>query len=321
MMNKKSKKHAHLEKTMSVSDAIQIILRHNLDYLAEWEQAARCLDDIEGVHQTRVAFRRMRSALTIFRMVIPKEVSKTWADKMRDLAGQLGRARDLDVFIDEALSSIHGKLPLPGAAGLEALVYKQRETVHEEVHSMFDSEQYARFKTEFGRWVDNRGWEQADLKKKQHKLREGSLISFAFKVLDRQERRVLEAGAHVNKHSAKDMHRLRIECKKLRYATEFFFPIFAGMDEFIGHMKGLQDLLGVMNDVAVMYDMLEELLAGAKDPEVQQYAGGIMGWRSCYYNELLFGFDRRWEEFVDAKHPWWKKAALAQYNPINMEAE
>ena len=45
------------------------------------------------------------------------------------------------------------------------------------------------------------------------------------KVLDRQERRVLEAGAHVDKHDAEAMHRLRIECKKLRYAAEFFFPI------------------------------------------------------------------------------------------------
>ncbi len=313
MMNKKSKKHAHLEKTLSVSDAIAIILRHNLDYLTEWEQTAHSSEDIEGVHQTRVAFRRMRSALTIFRIAIPKEVSKPWANEMRDLAGQLGKARDLDVFIDEALSSIRGRLSLPGAARLESLVCEQRETVYEEVRNMLDSERYARFKTEFGGWIDNRGWEQADLKPKQLQLRDGNLIPFARKVLDRQERRVLEAGAHVHKHAAEEMHRLRIECKKLRYAAEFFFPVFAGMDEFIGHMKGLQDLLGVMNDVAVMHDLLGELLKGVEDPEVLQYAGGIMGWRSCYYNELLFGFDRRWEEFVDAKHPWWKKAALQQH--------
>ena len=308
-MNKKTKKHAHLDKSMSVNDAIQRVFRHNLDYLSEWEQTARSSDDIEGVHQTRVAFRRMRSALTVFRLVIPKEVSKTWADKMRDLAGQLGKARDLDVFIDEALDSIRGKLSLPGAAGLEALVYKQRENVYAEVRKMLDSEQYASFKSEFGNWIDHRGWEQAKLKKKQRTLSEGDLIPFARKVLDRQERRVLEAGAHVNKHSADEMHRLRIECKKLRYAAEFFFPVFAGMDEYIGHMKGLQDLLGVMNDVAVMHGLLAELLAGTEDPEILQYAGGVMGWRSCYYHEILFGFDRRWEEFVDAKHPWWKKAS------------
>ena len=309
-MNKKSNKHAHLKTSMSVSDAITTILRHNLEYLAEWEQMARSSSNIEGVHQTRVAFRRMRSALTIFRIVIPKAISKTWADEMRDLAGQLGRARDLDVFIEEALGSIRGKLSLPGAEDFEALVYRRRESVYGEVRNMLDSEQYARFKTEFGSWIDNRGWEQADLKEKQRKLREGNLISFARKVLDIQERQVLEAGAHVDKHSAKEMHKLRIKCKKLRYAAEFFSPVFAGMGEFIEHMKGLQNLLGVMNDVAVMHGLLEELLVGVEDPEVLQYSGGILGWRSCYYHELLFDFDRRWEEFVDAKHPWWKKSAL-----------
>lgn len=312
-MNKKAKKHAHLEKTLSASEAIRIILSHNLDYLTEWEQTAHTSDDIEGVHQTRVAFRRMRSALTIFRMVIPREICKIWSDQMRDLAGQLGSARDLDVFIDEALGNIRGKLSLPGEAGLEALLNKRRETVYAEVRSMLDSEQYARFKAEFGNWINNRGWEQEDLRNKQRKLMDGNLIPFARKLLDQQERRVLEAGTHVDKHSTEEMHRLRIECKKLRYATEFFFPVFAGMDDFIGHMKGLQDLLGVMNDVAVMHNLLGELLTGVENPEVLQYAGGVMGWRSCYYHELLFDFDRRWEEFVDARHPWWKKAALEQH--------
>ena len=310
-MDKKAKKHVHLEATITVSGAIQAILKHNLNYLAGWEQVARSSEDIEGVHQTRVAFRRMRSALTIFRLVIPKQASAGWAEEMSEMAGKLGAARDLDVFIDEALGSIRGKLPLPGAEKLEALTIRYREAAYEGVRVMLDSERYAQFKTEFGHWVDTCGWEQAELTEKQRKLIEGSLASFARKVLDRQERRVLEAGSHVDKHSAEDMHRLRIECKKLRYAAEFFLPLFPRMDEFIGHMKGLQDLLGVMNDVSVMRSLLDQILEGEKDAEVVEYAGGIVGWRTCYYHELLYSFDRRWDEFVEAKHPWWKKTAVA----------
>jgi CHAD domain-containing protein len=309
-MNKKSRKHAHLETTLTASDAIRTILTHNLDYLAMWEQAARSPEDIEGVHQTRVAFRRMRSALTIFRLAIPKQVSAPWSEEMRELAGQLGQARDLDVFIDEALGGMRDKLPLPGAAKLEALAIRNRDKAYENVRSMLDSEQFSRFKTEFGHWVDNKGWEQAELKKKQRELLEGSLVTFARKVLDRQERRVLEAGAHVDKHSAGEMHQLRIECKKLRYAAEFFLPVFAGMDDFIGHMKGLQDLLGVMNDVAVMRGLLDQILEGDVDLEALEYAGGVVGWRACYYHELLYSFERRWDEFVEAKHPWWKKSSM-----------
>jgi CHAD domain-containing protein len=89
--------------------------------------------------------------------------------------------------------------------------------------------------------------------------------------------------------------------------------VFAGMEDFILHMKGLQDLLGVMNDVAVMRGLFDEMLQGEPDRQALQYAGGIVGWRTCQYHQLLEGFEQRWEEFVEAKHPWWKKSALAHH--------
>lgn len=318
-MNKKTKKHAHLEATQNVSETVQTILDHNLEYLIAWEDTARSWEDIEGVHQTRVSFRRMRSALTTFRMVIPKSATKVWADQMRDLAGRLGKARDLDVFIDEALGGIGDKLPLPGGKRLTAIAQQHRAAAYRDVCDMFDSEAYIAFKRQFGEWVASRAWEQAELSGKQHKMLADDLPPFARTVLDKQERKVLKAGAHVDKMSAEQMHRLRIECKKLRYAAEFFSPVFAGMEEFIGHMKGLQDLLGIMNDVAVMRHLFEEMLAGVEDPEVLQYAGGIVGWRICQYHQLLEGFEQLWEEFVEAKHPWWKKSALAGHSQKDAE--
>jgi CHAD domain-containing protein len=74
-------------------------------------------------------------------------------------------------------------------------------------------------------------------------------------------------------------------------------------------MKGLQDLLGVMNDVTVMKHILEQVLEGESDPEVLQYAGGLVGWRTRQFHELLASFDERWDEFTHAKHPWWSKHA------------
>jgi CHAD domain-containing protein len=111
----------------------------------------------------------------------------------------------------------------------------------------------------------------------------------------------------VDRDVAEEMHQLRIQCKKLRYAAEFFTPLFDGMENFIGHMKGLQDLLGIMNDVAVMQHLLEDLLADTRDPEVLQYAGGLVGWRTRQYHEIKDSFDERWEELLNAKHPWWKR--------------
>jgi len=308
-MGKKSKGSAPVDRKHNVTEAFQSILQHNFDYLVAWEDASRSWDDIEGVHQMRVSFRRIRSAFSAFRSAVPKEATSSWSEETRWMAGELGMARDLDVFIDEGLGAVRGILPLPGEKRMLALAENHRELAYQSVNAMLASERYARFKAEFPDWVRSRAWEEVATKQKQWNRMFSDVVPFARKLLDRLERQVLAAGSHVDKDDPEQMHQLRIECKKLRYGAEFFMPVIKGLEEFIGHMKGLQDLLGVMNDVAVMKHLLERLLEGESDPEVLQYAGGLVGWRTRQFHELLASFDDRWDEFTHAKHPWWSKHA------------
>ncbi len=311
-MKKVSKTPAPVRPDQNVSQAFAAILRHNFEYLSQWEAAARSWEDIEGVHQVRVSFRRMRSALVAFRPAIPKKYTASWADDTRWLAGQLGLARDLDVFIDEGLEAVQGRLPLEGEDKLTRIAQEHRAMAYETVRAMLDSERYSHFKAAFPEWVATEGWIADEMSPKHRKRVASNVVPFAQTLLDKLERQVLLTGSHVNRDSAEEMHQLRIQCKKLRYAAEFFSPLFSGMTEFIGHMKGLQDLLGVMNDVSVMRHLLDELLAEEKDVGVLEYAGGLVGWRSRQYFEIKGSFDERWEEFVHAKHPWWMKSALAE---------
>ncbi len=309
-MPKKNKAPAPVHVEQTAEEAFVTIMSHHLRYLSEWEPVARSWEDIEGVHQVRVTLRRMRSALTVFRPALPKAVTAGWAEEMRWAAGETGLARDLDVFITEGLGAVAGKLALPGEQKLAEIAERHRRRAYEQVCAMLDSGRYARFKREFPIWLGRRAWREEALGAKRLMRLDSPVITFARKVLDRHERRVLEAGANVDTSSAEQMHRLRIECKKLRYAAEFFTPLFLGMEGFIGHMKGLQDLLGVIHDVAVMRHLFERLLEGETDAQALQYAGGLVGWRACQYEHLKADFDAHWEDFVNAKHPWWKKSAI-----------
>ena len=307
-MPTKSKAPPPITSEQTASEAFAAILRHNYDYMLSWRDTARSWEDIEGVHQVRVAFRRMRSALTLFRDAVPRDATDTWAEEMRWIAGELGTARDLDVFIDEALGPASTGLPLPGADRLRLLAEQRRARIYgERVVPMLDSERFVCFCDEFPNWLDARTWEQVPMKKKQAKRLHAGILGFSRRLLDKQERRVLAAGTNVDRDNATEMHKLRIECKKLRYAAEFFRPLFDGMDLFIGHMKGLQDLLGVMNDVVVTRALLDNLLGSSREHDVLIYAGGMIGWRSCELGHMLERFDACWEELVEAKHPWWKK--------------
>ena len=308
------KSSAPVEAGQNVSQAFATIMAHNFGFIQEWEDKARNWEDIEGVHQMRVAIRRLRSAISLFRGAIPRESSQPWSDEMRWVVGELGLARDLDVFIDEGLSHAAPRLPLPGAEDLDRVARTRRARAYQEqVAPMLASDRYQAFKTGFNDWFTQRQWEgQSGKKRKSGEAMNGKLVPFARGLLDKQERLVLKTGSNVDRNDAEAMHRLRIECKKLRYAAEFFRPLFVGMDAFIAHMKGLQDLLGLMNDVAVTRNLLDILLTEENDHRILIFAGGLIGWRTCDFFHTLNRFDAVWEEFTEARHPWWKNSALAE---------
>jgi CHAD domain-containing protein len=124
-MAKKNKAPAPVHAEQSAEEAFVTIMSHNMQYLYEWEQAAHSWADIEGVHQVRVTLRRKRSALAIFRPALPKAATAGWAQEMRWAAGETGLARDLDVFITEALGAVAGKLELPGEQKLADIEYSE----------------------------------------------------------------------------------------------------------------------------------------------------------------------------------------------------
>ena len=91
----KTKDPAPVTEQLTASEAAALIFQHHFEYLLSWEETAKTWDDIEGVHQVRVSFRKIRSALTLFRNAIPKAVSAPWNQEIRWIAGEMGMARDL----------------------------------------------------------------------------------------------------------------------------------------------------------------------------------------------------------------------------------
>jgi len=301
------RKRADVHADMSVGAAAAEILRADFDALVQWEDKAGSWDDIEGVHQMRVACRRMRVAISAFRPALPEERSRHWRKELSWIGSQLSGARDLDVFISEGLASARGKLPLPGKEKMLELAEQHRAEAYLTVRRMLDDRRYAAFRRDFPEWIDEAAWRQDDLSAKQRKKLDMGIAIYAPELLDRFERRVLEVGTDVDKNQPEQMHQLRKECKKLRYATEFFSPIIPDMDIFVRQMKGLQDLLGVLNDVSVMSRLLNDMLAGESDAGLLHYAGGLIGWRMRQSDDLLNDFEHHWHAFVHAKHPWWSQ--------------
>jgi CHAD domain-containing protein len=85
------------------------ILWTRFDEMMSLREAALAGKDIEGVHDMRVASRRLRAALEAFRDVFPKSQFRPMLRDVKRLADALGTVRDLDVMLQRLQSDAQGR--------------------------------------------------------------------------------------------------------------------------------------------------------------------------------------------------------------------
>ena len=92
-----------------------------------WEHEHRVMDtiDIEGVHDMRVATRRLRAAMEIFAPCFPKKRHRRALREVKELADLLGARRDPDVMI-KRLRAVEGELTQEDRPGIESLCEELR---------------------------------------------------------------------------------------------------------------------------------------------------------------------------------------------------
>ena len=97
----------------------------------------------------------------------------------------------------------------------------------------------------------------------------------------------------------------RIAAKKLRYAAEFLASLYPRkrVQRFVAALEDLQDILGALNDAAVVGRLLEE--AAAATPIPPRVEGLIRGWVAAAAQAELARYKRAWREFDETK-PFWR---------------
>ena len=206
---------------------------------------------IEGVHQARVALRRLRTALYLFKPLFAGDrQTDLFNVELRWLAGELGAIRDIDVLVPR----------LEGAArdALGAI----RDNKFEHVRALLDSSRVRLLPIEIAEWVAVGRWreEPAD-----PALRDSEILAFAGKRLDRLRKRIKQEARGLTGLDDEHRHRIRKDAKKLRYAAEFFVTLYPRrkprrrLDRFLDRLEALQDKLGELNDFATTPDLLARL--------------------------------------------------------------
>jgi CHAD domain-containing protein len=239
-----------LHESSTVEDALSLAIAHLTEVLVVQAERVRREDRPEGVHQSRVATRRLRSCLKQFRPVLDGTGLRALDAMLRDFARAMGEARDLDVFLmglGADLAAANG----PGERRLEALLRAargRRESAYATLRAMLDGPEFRRLIWSAIRLAALRDWGSEVVPEAPTPLR-----PFATATLAKRWKRLRKRGAEIESLDAEALHELRLEAKRMRYAAELFAPLWPGKASrrFIKRLSAVQDALGIANDTHV----------------------------------------------------------------------
>ncbi len=229
-------------------------------------------DDIEYLHQARVALRRLRAALRLYRRacMLPGDLTEA----LRRITAALAPARDWDVLCGETLPAIAAHFPDAAWHQGVALLETRRAEVRTRMRSVLHDARPGLWLLAMQRWLLRQGWRADEAGQTapspRRDIQRARLKPWARRALDRGQRRIVRRARKFGQASAAERHALRIAIKRQRYAAEFFETLFEGARKrhgrrqarYLAALRTAQDSLGRANDARVAAQSLHDVDAG-----------------------------------------------------------
>ena len=241
-----------------VPEAGRKIMLFHFGEMAGHEAGTSLGEDIEELHDMRVATRRLRAAFRLFRKPMGSEALEPFLDDLKWLGRALGEVRDLDVgiaYMGQRQQDAHGEEAEAVAAVIERQ-RQERESARERMLACLDGERYGSFKNRFGEFVAA-PWLFVACPGYGKRVEK-----FAPRVILKRLDKVLGYGPAAARASEQELHALRIDCKRLRYTAEFFRSCYAAsLQTWIDQVVEVQDVLGEIHDRDVRVPSLQTFLS------------------------------------------------------------
>jgi inorganic triphosphatase YgiF len=261
--------------------------------------------DGEGVHQARVAIRRLRSALALFDGRLEAAAAARFEAQLRHFGRVFGAARDWDVFVLDTI---------PGAAddGMERdwlnLLLRPADGLRCEAHmavsALAASPELTGFVIALAGWIAGELWIESGGRDRDAAA---ALRDSAPKMFDRLEAKLRKRGRRIRRKSAEELHALRKSLKKLRYAVEFFSGLYPrkAVGRYREACEGVQELLGAINDAFVADALAARIAHDPRNAGLAPSIGMLARWASAKREAALKELPAAWREF-GRQSPFWR---------------
>jgi len=274
-----------LDPDMRVRRAARIILSSVAKLTFSRMAAAEAGEAEAGIHQMRVAAKRLRESMRLFQPIYHRSEFKAILTLVDELNDHLGAVRDQDVLIEHV--GLLGEPDVPFLRDLVAFLEARRE------------QQQAALNVELAKLREDRLPERlAEIivngrHGKGHEVAGQRCRPFARAVISvRLDKVIGRLKAVEGEHDATGLHRVRVANKQLRYAMEPFVPIFDRRIEMAYHrVSELHTTLGDLHDLDVLRDTVNAFaLDHNRVPEARPRLGVLQGIRRREYGRALTFF-------------------------------
>ena len=281
------------------------VLRKEASAMLAHVPGTRLGEDIESLHQMRVATRRMRAGMDMFASVLPVRAGRLRAE-LGWLAALLGEVRDLDIQLgrfDDWTEEMPGD-HREALDELADLLAGHRVQARRALLEALDSRRYERLVSGLVAMLAQGPSSRSTAGRAPAVATMPALIGERHRAARKAASRAKRTGA------ATDYHRLRIRCKRLRYALEFASGLYDGeLKGFVRQMTRLQDALGSMQDAAVASSRLQVIALTEEGASLSRAAIFAMGGVAGQYRseaEHLLGDMPELVQLLQGKE--WKRA-------------
>jgi triphosphatase len=289
-----------LQRHMPADEAFRHTAWECLNQLQGNQEAVLQQQDIEGVHQMRVALRRLRSSFSVFALVLDRSQFTDAIEDLRWITGILGTARDLDVFLTETLPPLQRTLPPhEGLSTLRAKATEAQHGAYHDIHEALGSQRYHRLLLALGAMLENGQVFLPD--------QAMPITQLADAILEKRYKQLKRHGRKLAGMSAEERHAARIAAKKLRYSAEFFSALYptSASHKFLRALAKLQDVLGQLNDIANTEALIQRLSSAKPNQDLSQALHIFKGWGAAHALNKLEEMDTAWSRFAHCK-PFWQ---------------
>lgn len=270
------------------------------------EAGTRLGEDIEALHDMRVATRRLRAAFEVFGDGFERKALKSHLSGLRATGRALGVVRDQDVFMEKVNHYIQLQAESQGH-GLDPLLaawQSAREQARAAMLTHLDSKEYQAFKESFLAFVTTPG--AGALPEPKSCPQPRRVCELAPALIYERLAAVRAYDGVIGTAPVETLHALRIEFKKLRYTVEYFRDVLGPeAPELIDLFKDMQDHLGDLNDAQVAIQILDEFLKSElkshRTPDIldeeTQAVHAYQAYRQAERDRLLETFPEAWARF------------------------